>query len=148
MARLKFRIRLRLFFGKIKTRYDRGSRQGLFRVSALIRKESRQSIRMRRQASSPGNPPSAHTRGGLREINFDVRQSESIIGPRKFPRSNFFNRPVPNIHEKGGTVVAAGLRGAYTARYPERSFMWRAVRTLKRRGKIGREFNITMQRSW
>lgn len=103
-------------------------------------------MRKRQKASPPGSPPSAHTSGGLREINFHVDGSSSIIGPRKFARSNFFNRPVPNIHEVGGVAIASGLRNLYSVRYPERSFMWAAVKSLKRKGKINSTFNTSLRR--
>lgn len=145
---MRFRTRTQLAFNRLIRRYKIGSVRGLYRVCALIRLESRQSLRIRRRPSRPGSPPSAHTRAGLREINFHVRGSTGIVGPRKFRTSNFFNRPVPNIHEKGGIAIAAGFRRRLVSRYPERSFMWAAVKRLQKRRKISREFNVTLQRSW
>lgn len=147
---MRFRTRITLAFGRLERHYSGGAKKGLYQVSALIRSEARQSMRVRRAASSPGTPPSVHKRPGLKEINFDVAASgtHSVIGPRKFARSNFFNRPVPNIHEKGGTAIYASFRRRFIARYPERSFMWNAVTSLRRKGKIQREFNITLQRNW
>ncbi len=147
---MHYRTRVTLAFGRLQRKYRVGAGHGLYRVSALIRSEARQSMRVRRKSSSPGTPPSVHNRPGLKEINFDVAatKTSSIIGPRKFPRSNFFNRTIPNIHEKGGTTVYASFRRRFVARYPERSFMWNAVKSLSRKGKIQREFNITLQRSW
>jgi len=105
-------------------------------------------MRKRRKASPPGKPPTAHVRNGLKEINFHVQGNSAIIGPRKFRGSNFFNRPVPNIHEKGGITVGASIRRRYTAKYPERSFMWSSVKKLKGKGKIQSRFNVTLIRSW
>ena len=93
-------------------------------------------MRVRAGASRPFTPPHAHSRAGLREINFDVRENEAIIGPRKFRNSRFFNRPVPNINEKGGAAVGSTFRRRFYARYPERSFIWSAVKRLQTKGKI------------
>lgn len=145
---MKFHVRTQLAFQRLQRRYKIGKDRGLYQVSALIRKEARESMRKRRGASKKHHPPTAHVRNGLKEINFHVQGSSSIIGPRKFRNSNFFNRPVPNIHEKGGTAVASSFRQRYLARYPERSFMWRAVTKLKRKGKISNRFRVTLQGSW
>ena len=102
-------------------------------------------MRQRKGASKKGTPPSVHQRAGLKEINFQVVGQQAIIGPRKFPRSNFFNRPVPNIHEKGGMAVSLRIRHRYTALYPERSFMYAAVKKLKSQGKIQSRFNVTLR---
>lgn len=91
------------------------------------------------------HPPRAHVPNGLKEINFHVFEGSAIIGPRKFPRSNFFDRPVPNIHEKGGTAIALTIRRQKDRYYPERSFMWRAVKKLKEKGKIQSRFNATLR---
>ena len=160
---MKYRVRLQLFFNRLKRRYRVGRDRGLFAVSGLIRTTARQSMRIRGKSrravrgrfrrtgstgSPAGTPPYAYIRTGIREINFDVQGSHSIIGPRKFRNSKFFDRPVTNIHEKGGIAVAAGARRRYTARYPERSYMWSAVKSLQSQGKIQSRFNITLARSW
>ena len=160
---MKYRVRLQLFFGRFKRRYRVGADRGLFAVSALIRLESRQSMKRRskspravrgrfrrtgQRGSPAGTPPFAYVTDGLKQINFDVRWPRSIIGPRKFRNSRFFDRPVPNIHEKGGIAVAASSRGKKARLYPERSFMWNAVKNLKRKGKIQSRFNVTLSRSW
>ena len=103
-------------------------------------------MRKRKGASPVGKPPTAHVRNGLREINFDVRGNTSIIGPRKFPRSRFFNRPVPRIHEFGGQYIFSGYRRTAVMRYPERSYMWNAVKSLNAKNKIQSKFNITLAR--
>jgi hypothetical protein len=102
-------------------------------------------MRRGRKASPAGKPPRAHVSNGLKEINFHVDNGSAIIGPRKFPRSKFFNRPVPNIHERGGTAVGTSFRRLFRAYYPERSFMWAAVKSLKAKNKIESRFNITLR---
>lgn len=153
---MRVSTRLNLAFNRLSRRYKVGKNQGLYQVSSLIRKEAREKIRVRAKGARPLAPApgtdrttvSAHTRGGLREINYHVSGSHSIIGPRKFRNSNFFNRPVPNIHEMGGTAIARGLRSSIIARYPQRSFMYVAVKRLQRKGKIARKFSVSLQRSW
>lgn len=96
----------------------------------------------------PGKfPPRAHVPHGLKEINFDVQGDTAIIGPRKFKGSNFFNLPVTRIHEMGGTVIGVSLRRRVTAKYPERSYMYAAVQSLTRKGKIQSTFNVTLERN-
>lgn len=160
---MKYRVRVQLFFNRFNRRYRVGADRGLFAVSALIRSEARQSMKRRSRSkrairgrfrrsgtkgSPPGTPPFAYVRAGLKEINFDVRWPRSIIGPRKFRNSRFFNQPVPAIHEKGLVAIASGARRKYAVKYPERSFMWAAVKSLKRKNKIESRFNITLARSW
>ena|SRR5690554_1155090 len=141
---MRFRSRFVVFVDRFRRRASRGKTAGLYRVSALIRLEARQSMRVRsgRKASLPGRPPFARTRSGLREINYQVNDHMAIIGPRKFRRSNYFNKPVPNIHEFGGTVIA---RKRSLQRYPERSFMYSAVKSLQRKGKLPAQFKYMMR---
>jgi hypothetical protein len=119
-------------------------------------------MRYRSRPSPRGTPPSAHQANGLKVINYDVQWPVSIIGPRKFPRSNYFDQTVPRVHEVGGTIrgrrwlsfrarrqgVFATLFATGKARYPERSFMWSAVKRLTAKGKIQSRFNVTLKRSW
>lgn len=142
---MRFRSRVQLFFNSLKVRYKNSRRHALFQVCGLIRKAERESIRNRRGPSRPLKPPHAHVKGGLRVINFDVRGSQGIIGPRKFRNSRFFNRPVPNIHEKGGLAVGTSFRRRTQARYPERSFAYSTVKKLQRKGKIASTFRVSMR---
>ena len=146
---MKYHTRIILAFNRLKRRYTQAEDRGIYAVCALIRLEARQDIlgRPKRGASAPGFPPHPHTTAGLREINFDVRKGEQsgIVGPRKFPHSRFFNRPVPNIHEKGGIAIKNSYRLRYRAIYPERSFMWAAVKSLHSKGKIPPRFAATVR---
>lgn len=101
-------------------------------------------MRTRDGASRPGTPPHAHTRGGLRVIKFDadVKADAGLVGPVKFPGSNFFNEPVPHIHEFGGEYVSRRS----IATYPERSFMWGPTKKLIRRGKIIKRYSVALGR--
>jgi len=143
---MRFGTRVTIFIDRFKRSVRRGTRTGLNRTAALIRKEARESLRIRKKASAPGTPPSAHTRAGLREINYFVENDlRAYIGPRKFKRSSFTNRPVPNIHEKGGTVLDQVRRKSVIKQFPERSFMWHAVKKLKAKGKLNSQFRYTVR---
>ena len=144
---MRYSARVTTFFDRVNRRYKTGRDRGLAQTAALIRREAREKMRRRVGPSRPFTPPHVHSRSGLREINFDVSRGEAIIGPRKFPRSRFFNRPVPNIHEKGGVVSGISFKRRFTARYAERSFMWSAVKRLTRRGKIQSRFVVSLRSS-
>lgn len=143
---MRLTTKLFLSFNRLRRNVKVGTNQGLYRVAGLIRMDSRRSLRVRQSASNPGSPPHVRKgRGGLKEINFQVSGNQAIIGPRKFRNSNFFNRPVPNIHEKGGQAVFNSFKRNYIANYPERSFMYSSVKKLKRAGLIQSTFNVTLR---
>jgi len=103
-------------------------------------------MRVRRKASPPGSPPSVHNRPGLKEIAFFVENDRrAYIGPRKFRRRSKLNKPVPHVHEKGGTAIEVRNGRWIIKRYPERSFMYRAVKTLKRKGKLNSQFRYMLR---
>lgn len=143
---MRFIGRARFFANHFQSRYRIARDQGLYQTCGLIRTASRKALRVRRGASLPGHPPHAHTRAGLREINFDVKGHEGIIGPRKFKGSNFFTQPVPRIQERGAVVYSIRRKAFY--RYPERSFMYSTTKRLQSRGLIAARFRVTMSRSW
>ena len=143
---MRYFTSVKLFVNSFKQRYRVGRKKGLYQTCGLIRKEARQKIRVSPNPSRAGSPPNSRTRGGLREINFHVTGDSGIVGPRKFPQSNFFNRPVPNIHEMGGIALSRKKRGYW--RYPERSFMYSAVKRLQSRGLLSKKFSYTLRRSW
>lgn len=143
---MRFRTRVTIFIDRFKRSVRKGTDTGLHRTAALIRKEARESLKIRKRASAPGTPPSAHTRGGLREINYFVENGlKAFIGPRKFRRRSRDSRPVPNIHEKGGTVISQVRRKSVIKDFPERSFMWHAVKKLKAKGKLNSQFRYTIR---
>lgn len=119
---------------------DKGKKRGLNKVAALVRASCIRTLRISKQTSPPGSPPFAKTRGGLRVIEYVTYQDTAIVGPVKFPNSNFFNQPVPHIHEFGGTFFS---RKAYF-NYPERSYMGHTLKQLIARGAIPREFSVSM----
>lgn len=144
---MRIGTRFTIFIDRFRRKVRDASKTSINRTAALIRLEARQSMRIRKRASPPGTPPSARTRGGLREINYHVSGNTAIIGPRRFRGSNSLNRPVPNVHEKGGIAIAKGRRGhaSFVKRFPERSFMYRAVKTLKSKGKLSSKFKYMLR---
>src|SRR5690606_6514458 len=136
-----------VFVDRFRRSVKRSLKTGLHQTAALIRLEARQSMRIRKKPSPPGRPPSARTRAGLREINYHVTGQSAYVGPRKFRHSNRLSKPVPAVHEKGGVVIDSGNRHQKThvKRYPERSFMYRAVKTLQSKGKLNSKFKFILR---
>lgn len=126
------------------TRVRVAKSRALYQVAGLVRTSAKRSMRLRRGASTPTFPPHAHTRAGLRAIEFVVDEAAgaAIVGPIKFSGSNFFNEPVTYIHEFGGTFLS---RKGYW-RYPERSYMYYTLKKLVASGKIPQEFTLAMGR--
>lgn len=141
---------LRTFFRAVfyTTKFNRavakGKTAGLERLAAYIRGAAIRTLRISQRTSSPGNPPYAKTRGGLRIMKYTVYKNGAIIGPVKFPGSNFFNQPIPHIHEFGGTFFSR--KGYY--RYPQRSYQGHTLRQLQKRGAIPKEFSVGVARKF
>jgi len=97
---------------KVMNAVDKGTRRVLSRFGAFVRTEARHSIRKRKRASQPGEPPSSHT-GLLRRFIFFgyERLSRSVvIGPVKL---NAKDTGAPQVLEHGGTTkVELGPRKA------------------------------------
>lgn len=142
--RAKFKTRTQYFFNALRARRRRAVRDGLYSVSGLIATAARRRLRVRRGSSQPGKTPHAHTRGGLREIRFAVQGNTSIIGPVKFPRSQF-DRPVPNIHEFGGETQEQTIRFRLF-HYPARPYMGPTLESLKQRNRIPKQFAVSVAR--
>lgn len=128
------------YLQKFNYTVDKGKQKGLRDVAALIRGACIRSLRISQRTSPPGNPPYAKSRGGLRVIEFSVYTNGAIIGPVKFSGSNFFDQPVPHIHEFGGTYM--GRTTYYN--YPERSYMNHTLKQLVAQGKIPKQFSVSM----
>lgn len=135
--------RVTIYSSKFKSRTTRASKYSLGQTSALIAKEAREKIRVRPGSSRAGTPPNAHTRGGLRVINYDVQGKQSVIGPRIFRHTERYNRTIPNLHERGGVGFSSVSR--QRKRFPERSFMYSATKRLNRAGKINRRFSVSFR---
>lgn len=113
-----------LFFDRraVESAAERGTLRALARFGAIVRRKAQTSMRYRKGASLPGQPPSAHkskrlaalkklgrtSNNGalLRELLFfayDPRSKSVVVGPVGFNRS-----PVPNLHEFGGSEAGRG----------------------------------------
>ncbi len=96
-----------LFFDRdgVKRKMDAASRRNLSKAGAFIRRRARSSVRFRKASSTPGMPPSAHTKRepNLRTILFayEPLRKSVVVGPVRF------NSPtvVPQVLEHGGTVT-------------------------------------------
>lgn len=82
---------------------DRATRRVLSRFGAYVRTRARSSIRKRKRASAPGQPPSSHT-GLLKKIYFgyDPGPQSVVIGPIKLNAKS--SGVAPELLEEGGTT--------------------------------------------
>jgi hypothetical protein len=137
-------VKHQLYFQRLRKRLKVGQDRGLYRVAGLIATACKRALRIRPGTSRPGAAPHAHTAGGLRIIRFFVDQFQAVIGPIKFARSNFFNKPVPAVHEFGGTLF--NRRFGEFRNYPRRSYMKKTLDRLLQQGKIPREYSVEVRR--
>ncbi len=143
MLRAKISSRTTLFFERFRVRKNRGKRDALYQTAGLIARSAKQSLRIRSGRSRAGAIPHAHTRGGLRIIQFAVDGNTAIIGPVRFPRSRQYNAPVPSIHEFGKTVYT--LSGITRIRsYPARPFMGPTLIRLDKRNLIPKQVSASI----
>lgn len=90
---------------KVQRSVDASTRKTLSRFGAFVRTRSRSSIRKRRAASVPGQPPSSHT-GLLKKFvffSYDTEAKTVVIGPAAL-RSN---ATAPELLEYGGKGVTS-----------------------------------------
>jgi len=94
----------------VRNAVDHAARRVLSKFGAFVRRAARSSIRKRKQASRPGEPPSSHT-GLLRKFIFfgyDLSRRSVVIGPA---RLNQRIGNAPEALEHGGTSqIAEGPR--------------------------------------
>ena len=107
---------------KVLSAVDRATRKVLSKFGAFVRTTARHSIRKRKAASRPGEPPSSHV-GTLRRLIFfgyDVERKSVVIGPTPF-RSE---AEAPPLLEYGGRAPRKDRKGKrVTATYRPRPFM-------------------------
>lgn len=143
---MRLTTRATIFFGGFRRAIRKGKASGLSKTAGLIRKEARQLLRVRRGRSRPGQPPHAHTTAGLRLIEYWVENdTRAYIGPVKFRRRNSLSKPVPHVHEKGGVAIERRRLRSKIIRFPERSYMWTAVKRLKVKGKLNSQFKYSIR---
>ena len=84
---------------------DKTTRAVLSRFGAFVRTTARSSIRRRKKASAPGQPPSSHTGRLKKFIYFGYERSRKsvVIGPVKL---NGTTAGIPRALEMGGKTVA------------------------------------------
>lgn len=138
---MRYSAKTIFYFNKLGKQVKVGRNRALYRVAGLIRTATKRSMRLRAGAAKPGSPPHAHRNPGLRAIQFHVRGNSAIVGPVRFPGSNFWDSPVTHIHEFGGVFVS---RKGMMARYPKRSYMGVTLERLMRSGKIPRQFSVSI----
>jgi len=108
-----------VFFDRkaVRSAVRRTARRVLSRFGAFVRRAARSSIRKRKRASAPGEPPSSHT-GLLRRFIFfgyDAGKRSVVIGPT---RLNQKVGDAPHALEHGGmSTVVEGLRGRRRKRH-------------------------------
>ena len=85
----------------IPRRVDAASRKVLSKFGAFVRRTARSSIRKRKGASKPGQPPSSHT-GLLKKFiwfGYEPKKRSVVIGPARLASRN---SGAPEILEYGG----------------------------------------------
>jgi len=95
----------RMFFDRtaVRNKTDKATRRVLSKFGAFVRQTAKRSIRKRKRASRPGQPPSSHT-GLLKRFiffGFDVARRSVVIGPVRLTQKT---GDVPHVLEYGGTV--------------------------------------------
>jgi hypothetical protein len=109
--------------------------KNLSKAGSFIQRSARSSLRRRKKASAPGEPPSVHTRDRVATLKniwfvFDPINKSVVVGPMKLNTSALVgsDQPtVPALHEYGGSaVVGKGIRKR-RVRYPARPFMGPAM---------------------
>jgi hypothetical protein len=109
--------------------------KNMSRAGAFIQRAARSSLRRRKNASAPGQPPSVHTNDRVATLKniwftFDPANTSVVVGPLKLGRSKLSgsNQPtVPALHEYGGVAVAGKGKRRRRARYAARPFMGPAM---------------------
>ncbi len=79
----------------------------LSRQGALVRRIMQRSMRKRKGAAPPGQPPNAH-QGDLKDklyFAYDERSDSVVVGPVKLGKSD-----VPETLDKGGVITIRGIR--------------------------------------
>lgn len=92
-------------------RVETGTRRALLREGGYTKTVARRSMRRRKKASPPGQPPSAH-RGTLKEHLFAVLDTNGrvsvVVGPSLEWGNSRGLKTVPEVLEEGGESVRKG----------------------------------------
>ena len=107
---------------KVRSVVDAGTRKVLSRFGAFVRQTARRSIRKRKRASGPGEPPSSHT-GLLKRFIFfgyDPAAKSVVIGPERLSSKS---GEAPSLLEYGGIATIKTRKGRKRARIEQRPYM-------------------------
>lgn len=96
----------KLFFTSkaVTSRVDAATRRVLSRFGAFVRRTAKSSIRKRKKASEPGQPPSSHT-GLLKKFiwfGYEPNEHSVVIGPARLTSKT---GEAPEALEHGGTAT-------------------------------------------
>jgi hypothetical protein len=125
MIDVKFK---KLFFDspKVISAVDKTSRRVMCRFGALVRTIAKRSIRKRKKASAPGQPPSSHT-GLLKKFiwfGYEPGSKTVVIGPARLTGKN--KGEAPSLLEYGKEFPARPYMGpALEKAQPELPGMWK-----------------------
>jgi len=115
----------RMFFDRqaVVSKVDAATRRVLSRFGAFVRRSAKSSIRKRKKAAPPGQPPSSHT-GLLKKFIFfgyDADRRSVVIGPTRLNQKG--RGEAPPLLEYGGkaTLVRRGKKKHVT--YQARPYM-------------------------
>ena len=115
----------RMFFDRqaVISKVDAATRRVLSRFGAFVRRSAKSSIRKRKKAAPPGQPPSSHT-GLLKKFIFfgyDAARQSVVIGPTRLNQKG--RGEAPPLLEYGGkaTLVRRGKKKYVT--YQARPYM-------------------------
>jgi len=108
-----------IFFDRkaVRSAVDRTTRRVLSKFGAFVRRAARSSIRKRKRASAPGEPPSSHT-GLLRRFIFfgyDRSRRSVVIGPGRL--NERIGDALAALEHGGTSTVLEGLRGKRKKRH-------------------------------
>ena len=109
--------------------------KNLSKAGSFIQRSARSSLRRRKRASLPGEPPSVHTKDRVATLKniwfvFDPARRSVVVGPLKLNSSRLegSNREtVPSLHELGGFAVVGNQKRKRRAIYAPRPFMGPAM---------------------
>ena len=108
MAGVGMKFDKRFFFDRkaVADIVGKKAAKNLSKAGAFVRTKARQSMRRRKKASSPGSPPSAHSKdatASLKNIQFafDPSRLSLVVGPMLLNGSQ--GAPVPGMNEHGGS---------------------------------------------
>lgn len=119
---------------------DPAAKKALSRAGAFIRTRARSSIRKRKAASAPGQPPSSHE-GSLKRLlffSYDSGSRSVVIGPVPFREGT-----APRLLEEGGVTTIVRKSRPRSAYYRPRPYMGPAFQA--ERGKIAEQFKDSIR---